>query len=138
MCAICLYIGCFKVKSECHIEAHSIKEDHNVFVDIIYGYIYCYKCKDFQYNEKIEDLFRKFLNKSGILPFGKFQLWEPSQSILRLLKNFVKQSSTKNKEEPTSLLLKEDNSFIIQLLKLKSSSIIGLRGLLNLGNTVYT
>ena len=128
MCATCNYIGCFKLNRKSHATIHSgSNEGHNVFVDLVYGYLYCFKCQDYMYNEKLEELFKRRMFQSGILPFGKFQEWEPSQNILRLLKSLA---AYKSKESVS-------NQPSFQLLKLKSSSIIGLRGLLNLGNTCF-
>jgi ubiquitin carboxyl-terminal hydrolase 22/27/51 len=59
---------------------------------------------------------------------GKFSEWEPSQSILSLLDTF-----TFNENNKTSL----NNNNILQAFMLKNESIIGLRGLLNLGNTCF-
>ncbi len=82
------------------------------------------ECGDYQYNAVLEDMFKKCLEceDASVLAFGKLQEWEPAQSVLRLLKSFAEHAKTKPDEEN-----------IFELFKLKSSSIIGLRGLLNLG-----
>jgi len=82
------------------------------------------ECGDYQYNSLLEDMFKKCVEvgDGGHLAFGKLQEWEPAQSVLKLLKSFAEHAKTKPHE---------DNIF--DLLLLKSSSIIGLRGLLNLG-----
>ena len=77
----------------------------------------------------LEDLFKKCLNKTNSLAFGKFQEWEPSQKILKLLKCFADHSKTKHEGEQGS----DNNGNTFELFKIRSSSIIGLRGLLNLG-----
>ena len=103
-----------------------------------YGYMYCTECRDYQYNEILEDLFKESgtqcdanTRNSTALVFGKFQEWEPSQSVLKMLKSFADHSKTKTK---LGVNVGQDEENIFELLKLKSSSIIGLRGLLNLGN----
>lgn len=106
------------------MHSHS-NNGHRVFIDLIYGSIYCYECKDYQYNPTLEDLFKKCLSKTNTLSFGKFQEWEPSQNVLKFLKSFAEHSKTKPDEG--------QDEKIFELFKIKSSSIIGLRGLLNLG-----
>jgi ubiquitin carboxyl-terminal hydrolase 22/27/51 len=157
MCATCYYIGCFRLSSESHTRNHSsTHDDHFLFIDLSYGYIYCHKCCDYQYNETLENFFKVYLSKTGSLAFGKFQEWSPSSSILKLLKTLVNHSTSNtntgvNKQQNQSVPIKveEDekqqqnaslsssSSPLFQLFKLKSSSIFGLRGLLNLGNTCF-
>lgn len=131
MCAICLYIGCFKFRQPCHITLHSQQQEgHSIFIDLDNGYMYCAQCRDYQYNQVLEDLFKKCRNKTNTLAFGKFQEWEPSQKVLRLLKCFADHSKT----EPVETIESQESCVdTFELFKIKSSSIIGLRGLLNLG-----
>ena len=130
MCCVCLYIGCFKINRPCHMLEHSQRQSgHQVFIDLEYGYIYCASCKDYQYNQILEDMYKKSMDKSDKLSFRKFQEWEPSQKVLRLLKNFSDHSAVKHDGHDA------DNVF--ELFKMQSSSIIGLRGLLNLGKIIF-
>lgn len=141
ICASCYYIGCFRLHStqqqQSHIEQHSKEnEQHDIFIDLIYGTVYCSKCKDYQYNEILEDSMRTSFYRANKLQFGKFSEWEPSQSILKLLKHFsvhLLNNTTNN----TNNSVANSHLGAFQLFKLKSSSIIGLRGLLNLGNTCF-
>ena len=162
ICANCLYIGCFKLNSNItssnttnsnnnnnnnisHIELHSKQnENHDIFIDLIYGTFYCTKCKDYQYNENLEELMRNSFYRANKFQFGKFSDWEPSQSIIKLLKHFSvhlvnNNNSTTGGSNVQRILNNNSNSSFgaFQLFKLKSSSIIGLRGLLNLGNTCF-
>ena len=133
MCAICLYIGCFKFGPQqvSHIHTHSLCENHFIFIDLIYASIYCLKCKDFQYNQRLEEILKLVLEKLKVFPYGKFSEWQPSLNIVQIIDNFnmcvQKQHKTKD----------EHNKKLLQLFKLKNTSIIGLRGLLNLGNTCF-
>lgn len=136
MCAICLYVGCFKFKQPCHISLHSRQQEgHSIYIDLDNGYMYCSECRDYQYNKTLEDLFRKCRNRTNTLAFGKFQEWEPSQKTLRLLKCFADHSKAKPKAEETRTPDNQEScpGDTFELFKIKSSSIIGLRGLLNLG-----
>jgi ubiquitin C-terminal hydrolase len=56
---------------------------------------------------------------------GKFTEWEPSQSMLKILKNISDYTSV------------NDGFTLMKSFKLKNTSIIGLRGLINLGNTCF-
>ena len=42
-------------------------------MDLQYGAFYCLICKDYQYNEIVEDLFSNFFIKNKILRFGELK-----------------------------------------------------------------
>ena len=77
---------------------------------------YCFNCKDYQYDEKFEEISNEYFIREKQFRFGKFTDWEPSHYHLNLLKAA---------------------NATLKTFKLKNSSIIGLRGLLNLGNTCF-
>ena len=71
----------------------------------------------------------------NISKIGKFSEWQPSQKNLELLK---KNFSQQQQQQPTSFSTLVAGTHHHQLtFKLKTSSIIGLRGLINLGNTCF-
>jgi hypothetical protein len=75
LCATCFYIGCFNPfrvhDSLCHMRQHSAKYGHYLSVDIVYGYVYCFICQDFKYNEKFENCLKSCYDKIKMFPFGK-------------------------------------------------------------------
>jgi len=75
ICATCFFIGCFSLNSSTssHIEMHSSKAQHFITIDLRYGAVYCFKCKDFQYNEYLERLRRVSFTNSNYLPHSKLK-----------------------------------------------------------------
>jgi hypothetical protein len=75
LCVTCFYIGCFNPFNVndplCHMKQHSAKFGHYLSIDIAYGFVYCFICQDFKYNEKFENCLKSCYDKIKMFPFGK-------------------------------------------------------------------
>ncbi|GAB1602415.1 ubiquitin carboxyl-terminal hydrolase 22-like [Argonauta hians] len=111
-CLECVFFGCFQAK---HIHDHAKDKNHNLAVDLSYGAVYCTPCGDYVYDKELEDLAKDQIRRSACSLGIKeqFSPWEPDQCEVDLL--------SKNRKR----------------LKVEDNSTIGLRGLINLGNTCF-
>ncbi|XP_028395120.1 ubiquitin carboxyl-terminal hydrolase 22-like [Dendronephthya gigantea] len=113
-CLYCVYFGCYSGLK--HIHAHAKKKDHKLAVDLTYGVVYCFLCGDYVHNEVLEKILREerakawrsYGNKTAL-----YEQWLPGRRDVELLKRNVKYQ------------------------RVCDNSIIGLRGLINLGNTCF-
>ncbi|KAK7111323.1 hypothetical protein V1264_010978 [Littorina saxatilis] len=111
-CLSCVYFGCY---NEQHIHNHAKTKKHNLSVDLSYGTVYCYACGTFVYDEELENVARK-QQRAAAATLGikrDFAPWEPGQDEIELLRRNPKRR------------------------KVSENSHIGLRGLINLGNTCF-
>ncbi|XP_076461606.1 ubiquitin carboxyl-terminal hydrolase 22-like [Babylonia areolata] len=111
-CLLCVYFGCYNGR---HIHNHAKDTGHNLSLDLDYGTIYCYTCGTFVYDEELE-VIAKRQQRIAAESLGikkSFIPWEPGQEEIELLKRNPKRR------------------------KVSETSHIGLRGLLNLGNTCF-
>ncbi|KAK7475420.1 hypothetical protein BaRGS_00033370 [Batillaria attramentaria] len=111
-CLSCVYFGCYGEK---HIQNHAKSKKHNLSVDLNFGTVYCYACKDFVYDKELETLAKR-QNKAAAASLAirrQFAPWEPDQDEIELLRRNPKRR------------------------RVSESSHIGLRGLINLGNTCF-
>ncbi|KAJ8319108.1 hypothetical protein KUTeg_004199 [Tegillarca granosa] len=111
-CLYCIYFGCYGAK---HIQNHAETTGHNLAVDMTYGTVYCFWCNDYVYDADFEEIARKQCQKSDT-SLGlktKFFPWEPNELETELLRQNPKRR------------------------KVESRSSVGLRGLINLGNTCF-
>ncbi|XP_067671199.1 ubiquitin carboxyl-terminal hydrolase 22-like isoform X1 [Haliotis asinina] len=116
-CLYCVYFGCY---SDRHIHEHARSKKHNLAIDLVYGAIYCFSCHDYVYDRELEllayGLGRKSassLGQSDTCLKGSLTPWDPSEEEVALLKLNPKRR------------------------KVEERSTIGLRGLINLGNTCF-
>ncbi|ELU07196.1 hypothetical protein CAPTEDRAFT_18184 [Capitella teleta] len=111
-CLHCVFFGCFGAK---HIHQHAKSKNHELSMDLTYGAILCRVCSDYVYDREIEELFRTQQRKSALLlgMLNPFSPWEPSEMEVELLHQNPKRR------------------------KIDGNSTIGLRGLINLGNTCF-
>ncbi|RXG62009.1 Ubiquitin carboxyl-terminal hydrolase 22 [Armadillidium vulgare] len=110
-CIHCIFFGCYHG----HIQEHGRSKHHHLAVDTEHGQVLCMACGDYTYDSEIDDIARKAREKSRkSLGFDReYQAWEPNDLEISLLRTHPK------RRRPTP------------------NSTIGLRGLINLGNTCF-
>lgn len=111
-CLQCVYFGCYAKQ---HIHEHVHASQHMLAVDISYGVVHCFACNDYVYDRELEAVARKHRRKCGRL-LGLHEVyhhWEPSSVELELLRRNPRRK------------------------RIANNSYIGLRGLINLGNTCF-
>ncbi|XP_072044155.1 ubiquitin carboxyl-terminal hydrolase 22-like [Amphiura filiformis] len=112
-CLYCVFFGCYNAR---HIHEHVLSTRHNLAVDLSYGAIYCFACMDYVYDAELERIAHEERCKAARYQgcsIQSFSSWEASQSEVELL-----QLNPKRR-------------------KITTNSTIGLRGLINLGNTCF-
>lgn len=110
-CLLCVFFGCYDGK---HIQLHCKSKEHNLAIDLSFGTVYCIQCKDCVYDDSLEQI---ILNETAVQSYrGTWNFIDHSFGDLTLILR---------DERPRKLLRISENSFI------------GLRGLINLGNTCF-
>uniref|UniRef100_A0A673XVZ4 Ubiquitin carboxyl-terminal hydrolase n=1 Tax=Salmo trutta TaxID=8032 RepID=A0A673XVZ4_SALTR len=109
-CLYCVFFGCFAKK---HIHEHAKNKRHNLAIDLLYGGIYCFVCQDYIYDKDMEQIAKEEQRKAWKLQGEKYSTWEPTKRELELLRHNPKRR------------------------KMTTNCTIGLRGLINLGNTCF-
>ncbi|GIY19505.1 ubiquitin carboxyl-terminal hydrolase 22 [Caerostris darwini] len=111
-CLMCVYFGC---TNKGHIQEHAIKNNHSLSADLRSGNIFCFVCNDYVYDDDFEIIARQYKRKAGqAAGIPEIYIpWEPTKGEIQILK---------------------DNDGI---KKMSDDTRIGLRGILNLGNTCF-
>jgi len=111
-CLYCVFFGCYGAK---HIQEHAKRNGHNLAIDLTYGVVLCFSCRDYVYDYEIDEIAKREtrLAHRSIGNSSFFTPWEPTKREIELLKENPKRR------------------------KVTGSSTIGLRGLINLGNTCF-
>merc|ERR1712018_840661 len=114
-CLHCIHVAC-----QAHRNSHSLKKSHPLSVELVYGNVYCQECNDYVYDSEFEAVSDAFTTRaSKSLGHGsRYHPWRPSPSEISLLKTHKKRKG-----------------FSTTCVSLNST--IGLRGLINLGNTCF-
>ncbi|KAM9042905.1 LOW QUALITY PROTEIN: ubiquitin carboxyl-terminal hydrolase 51 [Megaptera novaeangliae] len=126
-CLSCVFFGCFTEK---HIHKHAETKQHNLAVDIYHGVIYCFMCKDYVYDKDIEQIAKE--TKVTVLNFLASTSSDVFQQQCMTSGIEEKQSTCESKEQEPKLVKPKKKR------RKKSVCTVGLRGLINLGNTCFT
>ena len=108
-CLDCIFTGCL---SKGHFQAHAKEKGHRFGVEILKGELWCAECGDVVYSATAEERRREAENEMrGSLGLSLVHRWSPRAEEVALLRD--------------------------GRLSLSGESSLGLRGLLNLGNTCF-
>uniref|UniRef100_A0AAG5DJV5 Ubiquitin carboxyl-terminal hydrolase n=1 Tax=Anopheles atroparvus TaxID=41427 RepID=A0AAG5DJV5_ANOAO len=110
-CLHCIYFGC----KGAHINEHYKQTKHFMALELCYGMLYCYQCRDFIYSSECQAIAERHLRLEArsLNKSLSWRPWRPSKLEIELLRKNPKRRHV------------------------TAFSSIGLRGLLNLGSTCF-
>lgn len=114
-CLHCIFVACPP-----HIKSHSSKKSHPLSVELVYGNVYCAECGDYVYDQEFEHVSEAFAERASksLNKSVRYHPWKPTPSEVSLLKSHQKRKG-------------------FSATSAASNSTLGLRGLINLGNTCF-
>ncbi|EFA08994.2 Ubiquitin carboxyl-terminal hydrolase nonstop-like Protein [Tribolium castaneum] len=109
-CLECVFFGCHK-----HIREHAKSQKHSMSMDLTYGQMHCNQCHDYIYDSEIDAIANDNKMKSKTCKKRLFEIdtWNPTSDERDYLRSKTKK------------------------ICITPDSTIGLRGLLNLGQTCF-
>lgn len=116
-CLLCVYFGCMDLEN--HMQVHVKTTGHIFAVELNYGTVYCFKCRDYIYDAALDEISRSIDQQLAHKNYHisrqpvAYVAWEPTNDEIDLLKKNPKRK------------------------RVEPGSTIGLRGLYNLGNTCF-
>lgn len=140
-----------------HILEHSKKEGHNLAIDLLFVAIFCFQCNDYVYNQEFESILRNQYYSTVIthnithpnnhhhhhhyLP-PQQQLHNDNNLIITSLPTPVTLNSNPQQQQHqansgSNSPVKKRRKSSPQRKRISQNSFLGLRGLINLGNTCF-
>ncbi|KAF8784367.1 ubiquitin carboxyl-terminal hydrolase 22-A-like [Argiope bruennichi] len=148
-CLNCTFFGCLDYENGVfsHIKDHAIKNEHYFAITVNHGFIFCFICDDYIYNETFDDILSNFKleaskdsdSESDLPPEPKARRIDDSESDLpsepkarRITPDSEFDIPWEPKTEETVLTETEDT-----VEEISQDLFTGLRGIINTGNSCY-